>query len=245
MSRTFSLYDTATGLFTGKRLVTGNAGLVNAPPAGIAALEKLGSEHDFTVEASEGVHSFRAGRLERYDAIVFLSTSGTVLDEQGRAALTHYMKQGGSWLGIHAASTTEYEWPWFEGLVGAWFDQHPQIQPATLTVEDREHPATEFLGEKWQRNDEWYAFRSNPRDRERWPEGVENLKVLLSVDEATYQGGTMGADHPLSWCHEYGGGRSFYTALGHAEETYQDPEFLAHLLGALRWLGIEPGAATS
>ena len=214
-------------------------------PAGIEALEKLGWEHGFNVEASEGMHSFRAGRLERYAAIVFLSTSGAVLDEPGRAALRHYMKQGGSWLGIHAASTTEYEWPWFEGLVGAWFDQHPQIQPATLTVEDREHPATEFLGEKWQRNDEWYAFRSNPRDRERWLEGVENLKVLLSVDEATYQGGTMGADHPLSWCHEYGGGRSFYTALGHAEETYQDPEFLAHLLGALRWLGIEPGAATS
>lgn len=200
--------------------------------AGVEALEKLGLDHGFDVEASEGVHSFRPGRLERYDAIVFLSTSGAVLDEQGRAALTHYMKQGGSWLGIHAASTTEYDWPWFEGLVGAWFDQHPEIQPAVLTVEDREHPATEHLGETWERTDEWYAFRRNPRTE------VQDVRVLLTVDEATYQGGTMGADHPLSWCHEYGGGRSFYTALGHAEETYQDLEFLRHVLGALRWLGV-------
>jgi type 1 glutamine amidotransferase len=201
-------------------------------PAGIEALEKLGQEHGFSVEASEGVHCFRAGRLERYDAIVFLSTSGAVLDEPGRAALTHYMKQGGSWLGIHAASTTEYDWPWFEGLVGAWFDHHPEIQPAVLTVEDRAHPATEHLGEQWHRTDEWYAFRRNPRST------VQDIRVLLTVDEATYEGGTMGADHPLSWCHEYGGGRSFYTALGHADATYQDPEFLRHILGALRWLGI-------
>ena len=206
-------------------------------PAGIKALERLGWEHGFEVEASEGVHSFRSGRLERYDAVVFLSTSGAVLDGPGRSALTHYLKQGGSWLGIHAASTTEYDWPWFEGLVGAWFDQHPEIQPAVLTVEDREHPATEHLGATWQRTDEWYAFRTNPRDRAE----AENLRVLLTVDETTYHGGTMGPDHPLAWCHEYGGGRSFYTALGHAEETYQDPEFLTHVLGALRWLGVEMG----
>ncbi len=95
--------------------------------------------------------------------------------------------------------------------------------------EDREHPATVHLGEQWEHTDEWYAFRRNPR---------ENVRVLLSVDEATYQGGTMGADHPLAWCHEYGGGRSFYTALGHADETYQDPRFLNHLVGALCWLGV-------
>ena len=201
--------------------------------AGVEALEKLGAEHGFGVEASEGVHCFRPGRLERYDAIVFLSTSGTVLDEMGRAALTHYLKQGGSWLGIHAASTTEYDWPWFEGLVGAWFDRHPEIQPAVIDVENREHPATAHLGEKWERTDEWYAFRRNPRS------AVQDIRVLLSVDEATYQGGTMGADHPLSWCHEYGGGKAFYTALGHAEETYRDPEFLQHVLGGLKWLGVE------
>jgi type 1 glutamine amidotransferase len=208
-------------------------------PAGIVALEKLGWEHGFEVEASEGVHSFRSGRLERYDAVVFLSTSGAVLDGPGRSALTHYLKQGGSWLGIHAAATTEYDWPWFEGLVGAWFDQHPEIQPAVLTVEDRGHPATEHLGPTWRRTDEWYAFRGNPRERA--GAAAEKLRVLLTVDEATYQGGTMGADHPLAWCHEYGGGRSFYTALGHAEETYQVPEFLTHLLGALRWLGVGMG----
>jgi type 1 glutamine amidotransferase len=152
-----------------------------------------------------------------------------VLDEHGRAALMHYMKQGGGWLGVHGASTSEYDWPWFEGLVGARFDQHPEIQPAVIDVEDRGHPATGHLGERWEHTDEWYAFRRNPR---------EDVRVLLSVDEASYSGGTMGADHPLAWCHEYGGGRSFYTALGHDEDAYRDDRFLGHLLGALRWLGV-------
>ena len=196
-------------------------------PAGIKALEKLGWEHGFEVEASEGVHSFRAGRLERYDAVVFLSTSGTVLDGPGRTALTHYLKQGGSWLGIHGASTTEYDWPWFGELVGARFDQHPPVQSGVITVEDKDHPATEHLDPTWTRRDEWYAFTSNPRPR---------VRVLLTVDEASYEGGTMGADHPIAWCHERLGGRSFYTALGHTDESFAEPAFLSHLRGALSWL---------
>ena len=196
-------------------------------PAGIAALEKLGWQHGFTVEASEGVHSFRPGRLERYAAVVFLSTSGTVLDEEGRAALTHYLRQGGSWLGVHAASTTEYDWPWFGELVGARFDQHPPVQDATMTVQDPDHPATRHLGATWTRRDEWYAFRANPRP---------SVHVLLTVDEASYSGGTMGADHPIAWCHDRLGGPSFYTALGHTQESFGEPAFLRHLSGALRWL---------
>lgn len=203
-------------------------------PAGIEALEQLGQEHGFAVEASEGVHSFRKERLARYDALVFLSTSGAVLDEEGRAALVQYMDAGGSWLGVHGASTTEYDWPYFGELVGAWFDRHPSIQPAVLTVEDAAHPATAQLGKQWAWTDEWYAFRRNPR---------ADVNVLLSVDESGYEGGTMGADHPVAWCREFGGGRSFYTALGHGAEAFRDVLFQQHLLGALNWLGVKtPGA---
>ena len=203
-------------------------------PAGVEAFERLGLGHGFAVEASEGVHAFRKGRLARYDAVVFLSTSGEVLDDEGRAALMAYMDGGGSWLGVHGASTTEYDWPYFGELVGAWFDQHPAIQPAVMRVEDDTHPATAHLGPSWARTDEWYAFRRNPR---------ADVRVLLSVDEAGYEGGTMGPDHPIAWCRDFSGGRSFYTALGHADEAYLDVPFQQHLLGALSWLGVRTSGA--
>lgn len=193
-------------------------------PAGVKALRELTlCGLGFDVDHTEG----ELAGLDRYDAVVFLSTSGDVLGAGDRDALVEYLAGGGAWLGIHAASTTEYHWPWYGGLVGAWFDRHPAIQTATMTVEDRDHPATRHLGATWTWRDEWYAFRSNPR---------ADVEVLLSVDETTYQGGTMGADHPIAWCHEYGGGRSCYTALGHGEEAFADPGFVAHLRGALDWL---------
>jgi hypothetical protein len=193
-------------------------------PAGVAALRGLDG---YAVDATEDPAVFRPGQVSAYAAIVFLSTSDDVLDDAGRDALKGYMADGGSWLGIHGASTTEYDWPWFGDLVGAWFDQHPPVQDGTMAVEDRGHPATRHLGATWTRRDEWYAFRANPRPR---------VHVLLTVDEASYAGGTMGADHPVAWCHDRLGGRSFYTALGHTEESFAEPAFLRHLSGALSWL---------
>lgn len=193
-------------------------------PAGTGALSGLDG---YSVDATEDLAVFRAGILRDYAAIVFLSTSGEVLDEAGRAALIGYMAAGGAWLGIHGASTTEYDWPWFGDLVGARFDQHPPVQSGVIAVADKDHPATGHLGPTWTRRDEWYAFTDNPRPR---------VRVLLTVDETSYEGGTMGADHPVAWCHERLGGRSFYTALGHTEESFAEPEFLRHLSGALSWL---------
>ena len=196
-------------------------------PAGIAALRRLGDQAGFAVDATEDPAAFTPAGLSRYAVVAFLSTSGTVLDDAGRDALAGYLSAGGAWLGIHGASTTEYDWPYFGGLVGAWFTEHPEIQDATVTVEDPAHPATAHLPTPWTWNDEWYNFAANPRP---------DVHVLLTVDEGSYQGGTMGADHPIAWCHDYDGARSFYTALGHAPETYTDPAFLGYLEGALDWL---------
>jgi uncharacterized protein len=196
-------------------------------PAGVDALRLLGEQAGYAVDATEDPAAFTLAGLSQYAVIVFLSTSGDVLDDAGKDALAGYMAAGGAWFGIHGASTTEYGWPFFGGLAGAWFDKHPEIQTATVTVEDPDHPATAQLPTAWAWSDEWYDFRSNPRP---------HVRVLLTVDEATYEGGAMGADHPIAWCQDYGGGRSFYTALGHAPETYSDPVFLSHLAGALDWL---------
>ena len=191
-------------------------------PAGLAALRRLGH----AVTATEDPAALT--ELSGFAAVVFLSTTEDELATDGqRAALERYVRGGGGFVGVHAAASTEYSWPFYGELVGAWFRRHPDIQPARVVVEDAGHPATEHLPPVWERVDEWYDFHTNPR---------AGVRVLLSVDESSYTGGEMGADHPLAWCHENLGGRSFYTALGHTTESYAEPAFLAHLAGGIRWV---------
>ncbi len=193
---------------------------------GIAALTQLGSENNFTVTATEDATAFTAENLAQYEAVVFLSTTGDVLDAAQQTAFEGYIQDGGGYVGIHAAADTEYDWPWYGGLSGAWFASHPAIQEATIQVEDHEHDATAHLDDQWVRTDEWYNYQSNPRT---------DAHVLATLDESSYEGGTMQGDHPITWCQNYEGGRSFYTGLGHTAESYVEPDFLRHLLGGVRW----------
>jgi cytochrome c len=202
-------------------------------PAGAVAIARLGRQHGFVVDHTEDADRLNDAELGRYRALVFLSTTGDFLDEAQQAALRRFVERGGGWVGIHAASDGEFDWPWYGELVGAWFARHPSIQRATIHVADHRHPATASLPAQWTRTDEWYDFRSNPRGR---------VHVLATLDESSYRGGGMGADHPIAWCHQVGAGRVFYTALGHTIESYAEPLFLDHLLGAIRWAsGLVPG----
>lgn len=195
-------------------------------PDGIAALRSLGAENGFAVDATEDASVFEDARLAPYAAVVFLCTTGDILDDGQQAAFQRYIASGRGFVGVHSASDTEYGWPWYWELVGAYFKSHPAVQPATVAVADRVHPSTRELPPGWSRTDEWYNFQSNPRGR---------LHVLATVDEATYSGGEMGADHPIAWCHFYSGGRAWYTALGHTRESYSEPLFLQHLLGGIQF----------
>jgi len=194
-------------------------------PAGLAALQQLGREKNWRVDTSQQSARFVADTLRRYAAVVFLNTTGDVLDSTQQVAFEHYIGQGHGFVGVHAATDTEYHWPWYGGLVGAYFQNHPQVQPATVVVVDAKHPATSFLPKRWQRTDEWYNFRNLAPD----------LRVLATVDETSYKGGLNGQQHPFAWCHTYGGGRAFYTAGGHLSENYADPLFMRHLLGGLQY----------
>ncbi|MCL6671662.1 ThuA domain-containing protein [Streptomyces panaciradicis] len=193
-------------------------------PAAVAAVRAL---DDLEVDHSEDPAVFESP-LHRYAAVVFLSTSGEVLTPAGRERLAAYVEGGGGFAGVHAAACTEYDWPYYGALLGARFDRHPDLQPGRAVVEDRAHPATRHLPAVWDFTDEWYDFRTNPRDR---------VRVLMSADESSYEGGGMGADHPLAWCREQGAGRVFYTALGHTAEAYAAPEFREHLRGGIGWAG--------
>lgn len=195
-------------------------------PAGVAALKELGASAGFRVDATEDAAAFNPANLRRYAAVVFLSTTGDVLTDPQQASFERYIYRGGGYVGIHAAADTEYDWAFYGGLVGAYFQGHPAIQPARTVVEDRAHPATSALGADWNRTDEWYNYRSNPRS---------SVRVLASLDESSYTGGTMNGDHPIAWCQNYAGGRSFYTGVGHLSSAYAEPALRQHLLGGLRW----------
>jgi uncharacterized protein len=200
-------------------------------PVALDAIDQLGAANAITVDRSENAADFTDSNLANYDAIVFMSTTGDFLNNDQQAALQQYIRGGGGYAGVHAASDAEYSWAWYGQLVGAYFDRHPAIQQATIKVEDKNHPSTEHLTNTWARTDEWYDFRTNPR---------ANVKVLLSVDESTYNGGGMGADHPISWYHEFDGGRAWYTALGHTDGAYAEPDFLKHLLGGIEYaIGVK------
>lgn len=121
--------------------------------------------------------------LDRYSVVVFLNTSGTVLDDRSRAALEAYVRGGGGWVGVHAAADTEYDWPFYGELVGARFARHPAVQPLTVRVVDRDHPATGPLPAEWRITDEPYDFRARPG---------AGVRVLARLDEASYTGGGMG-----------------------------------------------------
>jgi type 1 glutamine amidotransferase len=195
-------------------------------PDGVAAISRLGRHHRFAVDSTEDSAVFEDARLAPYDAVVFLHTTGDVLDAPQQAAFERFIRAGGGFAGVHSAADTEYDWAWYGGLVGAYFASHPAIQPGTIQVADRRHASTRLLPNRWVRTDEWYNFRESPRGR---------VHVLLSLDESSYSGGAMGPDHPIAWAQFYDGGRSWYTALGHTEESFAEPLFLHHLLGGIRF----------
>src|SRR6266487_2593902 len=194
---------------------------------GKITLQKLATEHNVRVDFTEDASVFTDVNLAHYDAVIFLMTTGNILDDNQKAAFERYIRAGGGYVGVHSASDTEYAWSWYGGLMGAYFDRihgHSKVIQATIHVTDRSHPSTVMLPALWVRTDEWYNFATNPRGR---------VNVLMTIDERTYKGGTMGIDHPIAWYHEYDGGRAWYTALGHTSESYYEPLFLTHLWGGI------------
>jgi uncharacterized protein len=195
-------------------------------PDGIAAIRSLGQRYGFDVVDTEDDTVFNDQDLSKHRVVVFLNTTGDILNTPQQAAFERFIRRGGGFVGIHSATDTEYEWLWYGKLVGAYFHSHPAIQLAVARRVDVTHPSTRSLPQEWIRADEWYNFRQ-PLD--------PGVTTLVTIDEDSYSGGIMGQQHPLSWYHAYDGGRAWYTAMGHTIETYAEPEYLAHILGGIMW----------
>lgn len=192
---------------------------------GKLAFLKMGTENNWLVDTTEDASVFTDDNLKQYAAVIFLSTTGNVLNNAQEKAFERYIQAGGGFVGIHSATDTEYDWIWYAQMVGGNFDSHPKPQPAKLIVVDKNHPSTKHLQDTWNRTDEWYNFKNLNKD----------VHVLLKIDETSYEGGKNNNDHPMAWYHEYDGGRAFYTELGHTEESYSDPVYLKHVLGGIQY----------
>lgn len=195
-------------------------------PDGIAALTEVAKRRGWAIDFTEDNTVFTPVNLKRYGTVVFLCTTGDVLDNPEQSAFEAFVRAGGGYVGIHSASDTEYDWGWYGQLVGAYFMSHPNIQPGTVRIEAPTHPTMRHLPNPWRRTDEWYDFRTNPRGQ---------VSVLASLDPKSYQGGRMPDDHPVVWAHEKFGGRAWYTAMGHTKESYTESAFMKTVEEAIAW----------
>ncbi len=197
-------------------------------PNGKAAIIKLGQQNGFAVDTTEDASAFTQKNLSHYAAVVFLSTTGDVLDASQQDVFERYIQAGGGFVGIHSATDTEYDWPWYGRLVGAYFNGHPNnpnVKKGTYHTLDSTHISTRGFPATFDRVDEFYNFKSiDP-----------TIHPLVEIDETSYTGGTNGAHHPMSWYHDFDGGRAWYTNMGHTEASYTEPLFLNHVLGGIKY----------
>ena len=206
-----------------------------APAAapGVAAIQALGYQRRFTVQVTDDPRKFDRAHLKQYRVVVFLNNVGDVLTDAQQAAFEDYYRDGGGFVAVHSAIEAEPQWSFLSDVLGTRATGASAVAPATIKVADRVHPASEVLPERWNRTDRWYNFASNVR-------GLSH--VLATVDEKTYTGGSMGFDHPITWCKDYNGGRSFYTGLGGTADSYATADLRAHLGGAIQWAaGVTDG----
>jgi uncharacterized protein len=208
---------------------------------GVAAIRKLGERHFFDVDWQENTAFITEQNLKQYQAVIFLNTTGDVFTDEQQKVFEKFIQSGKGYVGIHSASDTEYEWPWYTKMVGMMFKIHPAQQTAYLNVVDSNFPGMERFPKKLLWTDEWYEFGELK---------ANDLKYLLSLDEKSYnpaakwgtnEGKGMGSFHPISWYHPYDGGRAFYTALGHIPATFSDQTFLDHLYGGIYWAATGKG----
>lgn len=208
----------------------GKKGFVHDNIAACAAMiQQLGKDNGFAADVSDNPDVFTDANLKQYRVVIFANSNNEAFaTEEQKAAFQRFIRAGGGFVGIHSACGSERKWPWFWAMLGGTFVRHPKFQPFNINVVDRDHPSTKHLGATWQWEDEFYFLKEMPKD----------LHILLEGDLTKLNDPKKDSNEktrPLAWCHEFEGGRSFYTALGHKKEQYSDPNLQKHILGGIRW----------
>lgn len=201
----------------------------------IKALKKLLDENNMTYLASEDPALFTSNNLEKFDLLIFSNTNNEAFDtDLQRVAFQKYIQNGGGFVGIHSASGSERDWPWFWAMLGGKFFRHSSFQTFNVVKIDPDHPSATPVPNYWQREDESYYLKElNP-----------DIHIILATDLTSitddkldeYPGNTFGKYFPVTWHHHFDGGHQWYTSLGHSVEHYEDPVFMNHILGGIQWV---------
>lgn len=200
---------------------------------GVEALKALGAREGYEMVATEDPAIFSTESLKDFDAIILLNTTADGKTENSywfvgerKAAFKAFVQNGGGIVGIHAATDSHYDWPWYGKMIGGYFKRHPKGTPTgTLTVVNADHPSTADIPTEFVRTDEWYYVKDFNTD----------VTLLVTIDPVSI-GQPDEGPQPVAWFHEYDGGRVFYTSMGHTNETYAEPIFLSHVAGGLHWV---------
>lgn len=193
---------------------------------GVETLSEILNSNKIKFIHTENSEYFIPDSLKKFDGVIFLNTTGDILNAFQQKAFEEFYNSGKGFMGIHSATDTEYDWEWFGELIGGYFDSHPEIQTAEIEVIRNDHSSTKHLKERWIHKDEWYNFTKM----------TPTFQVLLILDESTYEGGNMYEIHPIAWYREDEKSRMFYTGLGHTPESYDEPDFQKHLLGGILYI---------
>lgn len=195
---------------------------------GRGLMKKMADGRGWNISFTEDSLLIRPERLSGLDVLVFFNTTGDILGPEQEKTVEDYIKRGGGFLGIHAAADTEYDWPFYHDLVGAYFKSHPNDPNVREGVSRMvgEHPIAKDLPKDWKRMDEWYNYKSFK----------DHIQPIYNLDESSYEGGENGEKHPIAWCHDKFVGRAVYTGMGHTKESFSDPEFMQFLANSITWI---------
>ena len=195
--------------------------------SGLKLIQNIGNKNNFNVYHSDNSSVITYKNLKEIKTIIFLNTTEEILTDVEQKVMESFIKSGKGFVGVHAAADTEYNWQWYGKLVGAYYRNHPEVMNGKILTIN--HKITNHLDSEWEIEDEWYNFDYVNYD----------INILLNLDEDSYIGGEHPDYHPITWYHEYDGGRSFYTGLGHTKEVYEDERFIKLLEKGILYASFE------
>ena len=195
--------------------------------SGLKLIQNIGNKNNFNVYHSDNSSVITYKNLKEIKTIIFLNTTEEILNDVEQKVMESFIKSGKGFVGVHAAADTEYNWQWYGKLVGAYYRNHPEVMNGKILTIN--HKITNHLDSEWEIEDEWYNFDYVNYD----------INILLNLDEDSYIGGEHPDYHPITWYHEYDGGRSFYTGLGHTKEVYDDERFIKLLEKGILYASYE------
>jgi type 1 glutamine amidotransferase len=204
---------------------------------------RLGAEHNMQIDVSETGNDISKEKLSYYDVLLFNNANvlDKVFNEEQRKAIEDWYKAGGAIVGLHALLVHQENWPWIMELGGCDFNSDSEFLKAKVVVDSEamDHPAVKGMGKEF-----WYE--ADWTNHTKVVTGLPGLQVLLRVDESTYEpvreyfktrgGEAMGKDHPIAWTRDWGGGRFFYTELGHDIRSLDTDFGRQHLIEGIKWV---------